>query len=123
MLDRSLVINCTSKSVLNWLLSFLEMYPRSANSLPNRSCTRPGTGWRSSTLPGGYGHVKQLASIIEDHMQLESEKPTGRTFAPLGYPSKESVLMPTTRMAYGQRRRVDKRNTRAGSLALAQIGA
>ena len=63
-------------------------------------------------------HVEQLTAMIEDHMQLEAEKPTGRTFAPLGLPSKKTGMMPTTGMTYGQRRRVDKRNTGANPLAL-----
>ena len=66
--------------------------------------------------------MEQLASIIENHMSLKPKNQPVEFLPHCASPAK-SVLVPTTGITHGQRRRVDKRNPRTGALALAQVAA
>ena len=88
-----------------------------SDQLAKEGLHQPGPGFSIINVAGGERHVEQWASMVDDQMELEAKKPSRRTFTPLGELGKDPVLVPTSRLADGQRRRVDKRNTCAGALA------
>lgn len=83
------------------------------------------TGHRLAVIDvaGGQGQIEQFALVVDEEMKFEAEEPAHRGLASSRQASEHLVLRDAVRVADGQRRGVQERDTGTCSQTRPQVGA